>query len=129
MDGEGIQDLNDESWSMENLRVKVGTAFLFGDYNNDGKVDAADYVVWRRNTANSALPNDDGLTNQTARFNLWRANFGNIAGSGAAESSDAAVPEPSSLGYLLLGGAGVVVSFRRAKKSPARRWGDSPGRR
>ena len=32
-----------------------------GDYNDDDKVDAADYVVWRKNeTANDPLPNDNG---------------------------------------------------------------------
>ena len=56
-----------------------------GDFNDDGKVDAADYVVWRKNTGNSALPNDNGLATQPERFNLWRGNFGNMAmpGGGA----------------------------------------------
>ncbi len=33
-----------------------------GDFNNDGKVDAGDYVTWRKNNGtNNALPNDNGL--------------------------------------------------------------------
>jgi hypothetical protein len=39
------------------------------DYNADGNVDAADYVVWRKNNING----QDG-------FNLWRANFGSTGG-------------------------------------------------
>ena len=45
-----------------------------GDYNQDGIVDAADYVVWRDNegTTNS-LPNDlIGGTIGTAHYNQWR---------------------------------------------------------
>src|SRR6185369_6538806 len=35
---------------------------LNGDFNSDGKVDAADYVMWRNNDGTSnALPNDNGL--------------------------------------------------------------------
>ena len=38
-----------------------------GDYNRDGTVDAADYVVWR-----SGL----GTTYTQADYDVWRANFG-----------------------------------------------------
>jgi hypothetical protein len=54
-----------------------------GDYNNDGVVDAADYVVWRKNDINGQLGYDD-----------WRANFGAPDGLG---SGAAAVPEPTSI--------------------------------
>ncbi|MCI0333031.1 MAG: PEP-CTERM sorting domain-containing protein, partial [Planctomycetes bacterium] len=79
-----------------------------GDFNEDDKVDAADYVVWRKNdAANNPLPNDDGLATQAGRYNLWRASFGNMAmGSGAA------VPEPSSAAMLLLT-AMVVLWWKR----------------
>jgi hypothetical protein len=73
-----------------------------GDFNEDDKVDAADYVVWRKNTANAALPNDDGLTTQAARFDLWRANFGEMTMPGGGVG---AVPEPTSALLLMLAGA------------------------
>ena len=57
---------------------------LLGDYNLNGKVDAADYVVWRQNP--------DGNGGTPAGYNTWRANFGNPPGSG---SGAGAVPEPS----------------------------------
>jgi hypothetical protein len=61
-------------------------AGLSGDYNADGKVDAADYVVWRKN----------GGTPQG--YTDWRTNFGRTSGSGAAGGSAlSAVPEPASL--------------------------------
>ena len=58
---------------------------LDGDFNGDGTVDAADYVVWRR---------DDGSPEQ---FNLWRANFGMTEAGGGAGGGSAAVPEPASI--------------------------------
>jgi hypothetical protein len=61
-----------------------------GDYNGDGNVDAADYVVWRKT---------DGTP---AGYNTWQANFGNTSGAGSG-SSPAAVPEPSACLILAIG--------------------------
>ena len=54
---------------------------LTGDYNNNGVVDAADYVVWRNNQGTSnALPNDPiGGMIGAAQYNQWRAHFGQTA--------------------------------------------------
>jgi dienelactone hydrolase len=69
--------------------VTILTAPLPGDYNNDGIVDAADYVHWRKNDATS-----DG-------YNTWRANFGRTALGGSV--SGATVPEPTAILLLVLG--------------------------
>jgi hypothetical protein len=62
---------------------------LSGDYNGNGRVDAADYVVWRKNPAGSG--------GNPAGYNTWRANFGRSEpGSGAALGASN-VPEPSGL--------------------------------
>jgi hypothetical protein len=66
---------------------------LEGDFNGDGRVDVADYVLWRKN------PNSHG--GNPAGYVTWRTNFGNSGSAGA--SGNAAVPEPSSIGILLLG--------------------------
>jgi hypothetical protein len=99
---------------------------LAGDFNNDGKVDASDYVVWRKNeTANGSLPNDNGLTTQAERYSLWRAGFGNAApGSGSELSSHgAAVPEPRSAVLLIVALFGTVaVSQARRRPTSARIW-------
>jgi hypothetical protein len=60
---------------------------LEGDYNTDGTVDAADYVVWRKNGG----PQQE--------YETWRANFGATASGGAV--SNATAPEPPP-GVLLL---------------------------
>jgi hypothetical protein len=103
--------------------LSVAAVGLSGDFNDDGKVDAADYIPWRMNEiANAALPNDNGLTTQADRFNLWKANFGNMAGSGSSSTFppppsafDNAVPEPTSLSLLALASLilPAAVGYRR----------------
>ncbi len=77
---------------------------LDGDYNGNGKVDAPDYVVWR---------NGDSPDSSQAGYDLWRANFGNSAGSGAGLGASSAVPEPGSLGLLLIALAGFQTARNR----------------
>jgi hypothetical protein len=88
---------------------------LDGDYNDDDKVDAADYVVWRKHAGTTtALPNDPhGGTIGAAQYNTWRSNFGDTAGSGAAAGSSSIflAPEPASSAMLLMGM--VAIYFRR----------------
>jgi hypothetical protein len=77
---------------------------LDGDFNGDGKVDAADYVVWRKN------PGAHG--GDPAGYNLWRTNFGRTAGSGSGLDA-AGVPEPSSLLLVAAAVAGLICARRR----------------
>ncbi len=79
---------------------------LPGDYNDDGKVNAADYVVWRKNpSAHGGDP--DG-------YNTWRGNFGAPGSSSGIAAG--AVPEPSSA-VLIVGIAfGLVGVGRRRRK-------------
>jgi hypothetical protein len=77
----------------------VAAATLPGDFNNDGTVDAADYVVWRKN---------DG---SQAGYDIWRANFGRTAGSGTTTPL-AAVPEAAAF-WLAITGIGIWALFRR----------------
>jgi hypothetical protein len=79
-------------------------AGLTGDYNNDGKVDAGDYVVWRKTGINGA----QGYTD-------WRANFGLPpgAGSGGGLGNSAAVPEPAAFLLILAGIPGLIFRARR----------------
>lgn len=79
---------------------------LGGDYNNDGSVDAADYVVWRKN---GGSPEE---------YNEWRANFGKSLENGAAAGeslSSGTVPEPSSL--MICGLLIAYVAAGRIRRS------------
>ena len=81
--GAAIQGIHMNSGDVAYLTL----APLAGDYNNDGKVDAADYVVWRKNPG--GFPADAYAT--------WRSHFGQPPGSGAGAIESAAVPEPAAL--------------------------------
>jgi hypothetical protein len=92
--------LNLANWSFSDtnqIGVLDGTAFTFssGDYNQDGIVDAADYVVWRKT---------DGTQEG---YDSWRANFGGLAGSGSVASADATVPEPTTLMMFIVAAVGI----------------------
>jgi hypothetical protein len=82
-----------------------------GDYNNDGKVDAADYVLWRKG---NQLQNET-LTlgsNTPEDYTPWRINYGGpAAGSGASLGSGTAVPEPGSVLLSLASGLGLICVY------------------
>jgi hypothetical protein len=90
------------------------TPTSIGDFNADGAVDAADYIVWRNSLSQSgaglAADGNGSGTIDAADYDLWRAHFGQTDGSGsvsgATGSASAAVPEPpaSTLGLLALVG-------------------------
>ncbi|MFO0792336.1 MAG: hypothetical protein U0805_22990 [Pirellulales bacterium] len=90
-----------ENYTLTSLLAAPG---LPADYNNDGKVDAADYVLWRNGGPLQNEVDAPGTVN-AADYTAWRARFGNSAGSGAGLSTGA-VPEASSAVLLLLGVAG-----------------------
>jgi hypothetical protein len=100
----GTTTSDDFDWIIDNFTVEVigSNAGLLGDYNNDGSVDAADYVVWRKNNINGQQG-----------YNDWRTNFGRTAGSGEGLFS-AAIPEPSSAALMLIGA--VLTGCRRRCK-------------
>jgi hypothetical protein len=82
-----------------------------GDYNADGSVDAADYVLWRNG---GPLQNETVTLGSVTQedYDEWRANFGDSAAGGSASGqTGGGVPEPSSI--LLLAVAAVGLHVRR----------------
>jgi hypothetical protein len=78
---------------------------LPGDFNGDGSVDAADYVVWRKGEEGGAIDQDD--------YNTWRMNFGATAGSGSLVGS--AVPEPGALIQFIVAIAAFLAGAVRRR--------------
>jgi hypothetical protein len=105
--------------------LTVGPPILAGDYNNDGIVNAADYVIWKKNVGqpSQTLPNDTtGVLIGQAQYDLWRSNFGNtmaVPGSGAVEIASG-IPEPSSVSLLALGLAAFARCRGRNRNSEVR---------
>jgi autotransporter-associated beta strand protein len=93
---------------------------LAGDYNEDGVVDAADYVVWRKNVGAETLPNrGQGVSGVVGQddYNVWRSRFDDRLTEGAGIGvSSAAVPEPNGLLLALVAAGGIwaVAAKRKA---------------
>jgi hypothetical protein len=73
-------------------------ASFAGDYNPDGIIDAADYVVWRKGL---------GTTFTEADYDAWQIHFGQTAARASSVpnlvgGSSPAVPEPTTLAQLAL---------------------------
>jgi len=77
------------------------TVGLLGDYNGDSTVDGADYVVWRKHDGSGV------------GYNIWRQNFGNTApDSGTGVDAGGAVPEPSTIAFVILSVLGLAAGRR-----------------
>ena len=70
-----------------------------GDYNDNGVVDGADYVLWRNGGPLQNEVDTPGTVN-AADYAEWRARFGNTSGSGSL-AGGGAVPEPSAAALLI----------------------------
>jgi fibronectin-binding autotransporter adhesin len=96
-----------------NSQVTLSTAPVLGvpgDYNNNGVVDGADYVLWRNGGPLQNEVDTPGTVN-AADYTAWRARFGNTSGAGAGLGGGA-VPEPTSA-LLVAMGLAALGSIRR----------------
>jgi hypothetical protein len=86
----GSSTSDDFDWLIDNFTVEVfgSNAGLPGDFNNDGSVDAADYVFLTKN----GLPPGD--------YDLWKQHFGETSGG----PGGGVVPEPSIFALLAMAG-------------------------
>jgi hypothetical protein len=84
-----------------------------GDYNLDGRVDAADYTMWRDHLGQSGGGLIADVDN--ADYEVWKAAFGFQRGpfmAGAANGA-AAVPEPAAVVLSMLMVSSFVGGSRR----------------
>jgi hypothetical protein len=93
--------------------VRVGLSFadvtpvatvpvLAGDYNNDGLVDASDYVAWRKGIIQNETVSPDVVDDLD--YDEWLEHFG----TGEAGSGGGAVPEPASVVLCVIGIIGFL---------------------
>jgi hypothetical protein len=107
-----------EITTIENARLLPGIA---GDYNQNGIVDAADYVVWRRTLGQTGRglaadgDRDDAVSGDD--YNVWKSSYDRTAIIEAPPSALGAVPEPATWLVLLILTAPKLGHSRR-KQSP-----------
>jgi hypothetical protein len=108
--------------AVQNGMISIPVSFLVvlpGDYNGNGIVDGADYVLWRNSEGQSVTTGTgaDGDRNGTigpGDYTVWRSHFGDTAsGVGAA----AAVPEGTTLVLALVG-----VCLGGLRRTTLREW-------
>jgi hypothetical protein len=87
------------------ISLEIAAAVLFGDFNNDGIVDAVDYTVWRNNLGaateddiNNAGNGIDGV--DLGDYEVWKAHYGEEVALGQGGLTSA-VPEPSGVTLAL----------------------------
>ena len=81
------------------------------DYNDNGVVDGADYVLWRNGGPLANEVHNPG-TVSAEDYTEWRSRFGNTSGSGAGVGGGA-VPEPAALVLFVIG----IAACQAARQS------------
>jgi len=100
-------------WAAEDPVVSTG------DFDSDGDVDGADFLVWQKGLGLSGSAqrmdgdaNGDGNVNG-ADLAVWQAQFGPTAAAAAV----GAVPEPASAALVVLAIAGGLAPRRKASRA------------
>jgi hypothetical protein len=92
--------------------IPVGVS---GDFNDDGVVDAADFVVWAKfRDTSTPLPNDDDIGGVVGEqhYDLWKTNFGSVFEGSGGGQDNGVVPEPSIAVLSMLGICALVFGRR-----------------
>lgn len=98
--------------------IAVTAPVTDADFNNNGVVDGADFLIWQRGFGiNSGATNGQGDADSNGKVDaadlaIWKSNFGQPAATAAA----GAVPEPSAA-ILAAMATSVLVPLRMRKKS------------
>ena len=100
-----VESHDNDGILLDDLIAGMSVRGFAGDFNNDGSVDAADYIVWRHTLGSTFDLNGNGNESgeepgrcRLADYELWRANFGHHQRRAPHTRVEPAcsVPEPAS---------------------------------
>ena len=99
---------------------------LMGDYNGDGSVGGADYVIWRKMENTSVTPytgadgNGDGFIDHHD-YGVWQANFGQSAPAGSG-SNDTRAAEKDPAAQLPIAEVSPTIAARPPNRATRALW-------
>jgi hypothetical protein len=78
---------------------------VLGDFDHNGFVNTADYIVWRKGLGKNYSQSD---------YDVWRAHFGQNVGAGSGTAQNFPVPEPGTPLVLFFAMSLAVFRWRAA---------------
>jgi hypothetical protein len=102
--------------SVTEIQFTTGSG-LSGDYNRDGAVNGADYVLWRKTLGQLGVVPFSGADGDgdgdilEGDYSVWRTRFGATSGGSGASATPA--PEATTVTLALLGLMGFAAINRR----------------
>jgi hypothetical protein len=103
------------AWAFISFADPISPVSSAGDFDEDGDVDGADFLVWQQNSGATGddLPADGNRNGvvDLADLELWRHNFSPNSGSPPAASEPA--PEPAGSTLLL---TSIALSWRSIRR-------------
>jgi hypothetical protein len=101
-------------WATGNVTINFTiSSGMPGDFNNDGSIDTADYLVWRKSLGQTGagLAADGNADHRIddEDYAMWRTHYGDAIDDGTPASST--VPEPLAAAIVLEGV--LMILFRR----------------
>jgi hypothetical protein len=131
VDGDAVPGVRIDIGAVERQPIP---AAIFGDYNQDGTVNAADYTVWRNTLGQSGLTPYSGAdgdgdgTVDADDYGVWKSHFGmTLPGAGGSAQSAAlmgeAEPQPPALSGVASAGSFLIANVRAVP--PAKPWADA----
>jgi len=104
------------------------TPYVDGDYNRNGTVDSADYVLWRKTLGSTgtmftgADGDGDGVVGP-GDYAVWRAHFGEMVGVGGASGEAQGAGSEELVGSAGVGGGVEALAEPVALSGRAVGWG------
>jgi hypothetical protein len=98
--------------------LTTGPGGLTGDFNNDGVVDGADYVVWAKGSLFADSDGDNDVDGDD--YDAWIENFNESAPGAGGGGVDVAVPEPAGALLVVFGLVSLVSGRPRRAKCAVR---------